>query len=94
MGNEFGHPEWIDFPRGDRVEVRRCNLKRVSSQPCWMRLISAPTGAKAIAWCLIIHPEASLSPDLSSYNQSAINCFQLSLSMSTRAATFRSTRAS
>jgi len=20
MGNEFGHPEWIDFPRGDRVE--------------------------------------------------------------------------
>jgi 1,4-alpha-glucan branching enzyme len=21
MGNEFGHPEWIDFPRGDRVEA-------------------------------------------------------------------------
>ena len=21
MGNEFGHPEWIDFPRGDRYEA-------------------------------------------------------------------------
>jgi 1,4-alpha-glucan branching enzyme len=21
MGNEFGHPEWIDFPREDRVEA-------------------------------------------------------------------------
>ena len=21
MGNEFGHPEWIDFPRDDRVEA-------------------------------------------------------------------------
>ena len=21
MGNEFGHPEWIDFPRGDRIEA-------------------------------------------------------------------------
>jgi len=22
MGNEFGHPEWIDFPRGDRTDSR------------------------------------------------------------------------
>ena len=21
MGNEFGHPEWIDFPRGDRTDI-------------------------------------------------------------------------
>ena len=21
MGNEFGHPEWIDFPRVDRCEA-------------------------------------------------------------------------
>jgi 1,4-alpha-glucan branching enzyme len=22
MGNEFGHPEWIDFPRDDRFDSR------------------------------------------------------------------------
>lgn len=43
MGNEFGHPEWIDFPReGQRLELRPtragCGASRrtaICATSCW-----------------------------------------------------------
>lgn len=55
MGNEFGHPEWIDFPRRVRTVCSRVHAMCCTALPCVYVLCSAQVTQDALC-----RPSASL----------------------------------
>lgn len=59
MGNEFGHPEWIDFP--DRTMVGRISMPAGSGILPMTNCSSTPASTASTAiWCISSQPSISL----------------------------------